>query len=487
MDAPAKAPTPVVAGNKLFWLAPAVAPEKMLENMRSAIARGLPQAEPLKPHDRILSVLGGGPSVADTYLEAQGYIATINGSLKWLLERYERDGLPENVQGLACGVCDPGAHIADQIIAHPDVRYYIASVCDPSVFDRVLSIGCDVRLWHVTPNSHGGNPQDMLDILNAAYPEVWHAIGGGCTMGLRWIDLGIFLGFRRFHLHGLDSSFRGDATHAYPDRADKKEFIELNGRLTRPNFVAQVYDFFEIMDRLALEHPDLEIKVLGDGLLQDECKPYFAAQAGFFERNRFPEGDTEGPMIIRTSRQLVNDVLFHVKQFGVAVQAGGNVGVMAKMLAEHFGSVYTFEPDPANWDCLVDNIDGVANIIARPAGLGSKRGTYDLAREAGNCGATYLAPSAGSSEAPQAPVIRLDDLNLEACDLLILDVEGYELEALKGARETIAKFKPIIAVEENRLSERYGTRRGACLDWLVDTFDYGVVGLDEPNYILAPQ
>lgn len=251
-------------GNSLVYLSPAVPASRMIENMRSAIARDLPLIDICKPHDLTMSIAGGGPSLADTFDDLEGYVCAINGSLKWLVDK----GLKEGVS-YACGICDAGEHIADQIIAHPDVRYYVASVCDPKVFDKLKD--CDVRLWHVTPNSTE-DAAGVEDVLNDAY-AMWHAIGGGCTMGLRWIDLGYYLGFRKFKLHGMDSSFR-ETSHAYPDRADHKEWIEFNGRKTRFNFLAQVYDFAELLERLWDQDRSIEIEVFGDGLLQDEWNAF---------------------------------------------------------------------------------------------------------------------------------------------------------------------------------------------------------------------
>ena len=41
----------------------------------------------------------------------------------------------------------------------------------------------------------------------------------------------------------------------------------------------------------------------------------------------------------------------------------------------------------------------------------------------------------------------IDNLNLHGCDLIQLDVEGYELNALLGAIETIKKYKPVLCIE----------------------------------------
>lgn len=246
----------------------------MVRNMRSSIARGLPPVAVCKPHKHVLSIAGGGPSLADTFGDLHGYVATINGSLRYLLTRPVIAGLP-----YFCGVCDPGEHIADLIEADRDVRYYVASVCHPSVFEKLKK--CEVVLWHITPNSTGAAP-DALKALNTMQSG-WLAIGGGCTMGLRWLNLGYTLGFRHFEMHGFDSSFRDGATHAYPDRADAKEHLQVEGRSTRANFLAQISDFFRNLHTFSQPAFDpIVINVHGDGLLQDLFRQWRAENPGKF-------------------------------------------------------------------------------------------------------------------------------------------------------------------------------------------------------------
>ena len=41
----------------------------------------------------------------------------------------------------------------------------------------------------------------------------------------------------------------------------------------------------------------------------------------------------------------------------------------------------------------------------------------------------------------------IDSVELERCDLIKMDIEGMELEALEGARATIERHKPLLFVE----------------------------------------
>lgn len=144
----------------------------------------------------------------------------------------------------------------------------------------------------------------------------------------------------------------------------------------------------------------------------------------------------------------------------VAVQAGGNVGVWASHLAKTFGLVVTVEPDVTNYECLKRNVP--ANVLHRQAGLADQLKVAGLNKVDGNAGAHYLC---GVGD---IPIVTIDSLNLEACDLICLDIEGYEPLALQGARHTIRKYRPVIMFEEKGLSERYyGIKRDSAEQWVI--------------------
>ena len=61
-----------------------------------------------------------------------------------------------------------------------------------------------------------------------------------------------------------------------------------------------------------------------------------------------------------------------------------------------------------------------------------------------NIGMNNIAPP---SEQFEIPMITIDSLNLNGCDLIALDVEGYEQGVLQGSINTIRKYKPVIIAE----------------------------------------
>jgi len=225
--------------------------EQYAENVRSALSRGLPEVEPRKPHSHVMSIAAGGPSLADTYKELKGVICAVNGSLSFLLSN--------GVKPWAVGVMDPRPHMADVVERVDGVFYFLASTCHPRLFDKLQ--GANIGLWH---------PSGMHGIEEIVGPDRY-LICGGTTMGLRWLNIGHFLGFREFHCHGLDSSFRGQQTHAYPDHTDGDEAVfSVKGYRTRKNFVQQIADWAETKAMFS-RMPDADqprIKLYGDGLLQ---------------------------------------------------------------------------------------------------------------------------------------------------------------------------------------------------------------------------
>jgi len=142
-------------------------------------------------------------------------------------------------------------------------------------------------------------------------------------------------------------------------------------------------------------------------------------------------------------------ILEHMTKFEVVVQAGGHQGLYPRLLSDIFKRVYTFEPDPINFHCLVNNCQK-DNIFKLNAALGNKHAMIcmndpvkDLTTLTDNSGMNSVAVD----QLGNTPQLMIDDLELNHCNLIWLDIEGYEIRALMGAENTIDKFKPVIMIE----------------------------------------
>lgn len=143
------------------------------------------------------------------------------------------------------------------------------------------------------------------------------------------------------------------------------------------------------------------------------------------------------------------------------VQAGGNLGVFARHLADEFATVYTFEPDAANFSALCKNVPN-SNVVKLQAALGSEStGLVSTVRERRvgpkpfHDGLTHVTHDNGT-----IPTFTIDQLMLPVCELLVLDLEGFELFALTGARQTIRRCRPVLMVEVGSHSNHYGVTEG---------------------------
>lgn len=197
------------------------------------------------------------------------------------------------------------------------------------------------------------------------------------------------------------------------------------------------------------------------------------------EGDWWPASDAECRPAVTGHVQDVDIAIELCRHSRVAVQAGGNCGIWPRHLAKRFDVVYTFEPDADNFMCLSLNAPA-PNIIKMQAALGNRRTPVSLLVTPHNVGAHRVLESEGS-----IPQIRIDDLNLPACDFIQLDIEGFEYFALRGAMKTIAKFRPVIMLEDKRHHEKYGVPRAKIED-LFKVINYRVCEKVSRDIILLP-
>jgi FkbM family methyltransferase len=142
------------------------------------------------------------------------------------------------------------------------------------------------------------------------------------------------------------------------------------------------------------------------------------------------------------------------------VEVGANMGThsvdMARACAP--GAFYAFEPQPRIFQILCANLalNDIANALAYPEGCGEAEGEatvplVDYAQR-GNFGGLSLHPA--DARGIKVRIRPLDGLELPACGLLKIDVEGFEPQVLRGARATIQRCRPVIYIENDRKAQQ---------------------------------
>lgn len=157
----------------------------------------------------------------------------------------------------------------------------------------------------------------------------------------------------------------------------------------------------------------------------------------------------------------------HNRRWETCIQAGGNVGVYPAALEPLFDMTWTFEPDAVNRECMLRNLRSARQVLIYTGALGETNSHCQmLEHDANNCGAYRI------DETDEGiPVYRIDDCwgrRPNHVSLIWLDVEGYELQALKGAINVLAKSKPTVIVELKGLGKSYGYDDDAVRSFLTD-------------------
>lgn len=150
------------------------------------------------------------------------------------------------------------------------------------------------------------------------------------------------------------------------------------------------------------------------------------------------------------------------------LEAGAHIGYYALMEARQVKQVYCVEPDPKSYDTLNKNIqlNGYTNIRAYPFAFGVHRQTaFFNTNLYSNLHRIEPSPKPSSALVPMVTVDQF--LNEAPIDLLRMDVEGYELEILKGTEDTVKRNRLGMFIEVHRdLLRDYDGSLEELLGWL---------------------
>lgn len=222
------------------------------------IARGLPEFKPaLCSHDGTFVIAASGPSIANFADEIKAErekgrpICAVNGAHDWLIDQGIEPDLFVTI--------DP--RDTRHNLKRPSERtvYLIASRCNPIVFDHLKDRY--VMIWHASSR------EDENEIFRKHnFPAL---VNGMSTSGLRAVNIGYFMGYRRFVLYGMDSCNAPDGVTKRIDGALTGQTIEVvvgkhSNKFTCNVAMAKQAEDFQYLYSMM---PDIKIEAKGDGLI----------------------------------------------------------------------------------------------------------------------------------------------------------------------------------------------------------------------------
>ena len=147
--------------------------------------------------------------------------------------------------------------------------------------------------------------------------------------------------------------------------------------------------------------------------------------------------------------------LRYVSSYRNALDIGSNIGQWTRPLAKIFDKVICFEPNPNFRGCFRKNISE-ANVVLHPDALSSHSHTAEQGKTD-----THLNHTVGDTE-PRDGDIKcraLDSFKFTEIDYVKIDVDGFEVPLLEGAKETLTINSPVINIEMKRRKRPLTTRR----------------------------
>jgi len=148
---------------------------------------------------KTVALCGAGPSLRRAKIKGADEVWAFNSALPWMA----RNGMHVDV-----GVgMDQTPGLLREWSDPPEVRYYVATTCDPELVRHLTNHGREVLFFH---NAVGFDGE--MEHYEEWPPTV--LVGHGNTVAVRSVWLAEWMGFHRIDFYGVDCAFEGDTVHA---------------------------------------------------------------------------------------------------------------------------------------------------------------------------------------------------------------------------------------------------------------------------------
>jgi FkbM family methyltransferase len=191
----------------------------------------------------------------------------------------------------------------------------------------------------------------------------------------------------------------------------------------------------------------------------------------------------------------INIFKYFCKKDSNAIDIGANIGLTAIALGNicQQGKVIAIEPIPVTYQLLKENVNnsGLNNIGLHNFGIGNKEKRVIMQGCDDFLAGSFVAEQYKVHEkhfSVTVPIKTLDrvfpEFLIKSVDFIKLDLEGYELFALEGAREVLKQFKPIVYLEMNHwcLNVFYRITLPEFRERLLNFFPY-IFAIEDSSYL----
>lgn len=144
--------------------------------------------------------------------------------------------------------------------------------------------------------------------------------------------------------------------------------------------------------------------------------------------------------------------LYSPKEGEVVFDVGASEGLFALKIRDVVGKIHLFEPLPRLCDALRKTFESeiaIGHIYICPCALGAQKGKTLFRINSENLGGSHLART-GEANDLEVTITTIDDYVeknvIDKIDLIKMDIEGAELNALKGAEKTIRTLNPRLLI-----------------------------------------
>lgn len=138
------------------------------------------------------------------------------------------------------------------------------------------------------------------------------------------------------------------------------------------------------------------------------------------------------------------------KRFDLIVDIGAWCGTWSLIMQEFAKSIHCYEPNRIHYECLSRNLASHSHVRLYNQAVGNSDGFIKLTDEFATQKTRVLF------EKGETKINKLDSLDTNGIDMIKIDVEGLEMEVLRGASRKLNDIKYIM-IELNNNSKKYGS------------------------------